>query len=57
MASLQTIEEEMRVAGAAVWPMSGLDDVARLFLAAANFARGAFDVAEQAPSARSPCCR
>ena len=47
MASLQTIEEEMRVAGAAVWPMSGLDDVARLFLAAANFARGAFDIAER----------
>ncbi len=34
MATLQEIQEEMREAGAAVWPMSGLDDVARLFMAA-----------------------
>ena len=47
MASLHKIQEEMRVAGAAVWPMSGLDDVARLFIAAATFARGAFDIAER----------
>ena len=47
MASLHKIQEEMRVAGATVWPMSGLDDVARLFLAAASCARGAFDLAER----------
>ena len=47
MATLEVIQEEMRQAGAAVWPMSGLDDVARLFIAAGTYARGAFDRAER----------